>query len=100
VTQADAREIQLPPATLRRLARLHSRIEGVQLAQNALTLTMQQMQAALREVLTEACEEEGMTIPGNGSASVDIDWRTGTLRLGAQAATPMPEGNGVPGPAF
>lgn len=96
------REVTLPTPTLRRLARLHSRVEGAQLAAQALSQTLQQMQTLLREALTEACEEQGVSIPEGGSAPVDIDWRTGVVRIGApepptpQGTMPLPAGPTAP----
>ena len=42
------------------------------------------------EALTEACEEEGLSVPGGGTASVDVDWRTGVVTV----SPPAPEGAG------
>ena len=83
--EASTREVRLSPVVLRRLARLHARAEGAQLVAKATEQAMQQTQAALREALTEACEEEGMTVPGSSTASVDVDWRTGVVTVSPPA---------------
>lgn len=79
--EASNQEVRLSPGALRRLARLHARTEGAQLIERAATQTVQQMQLALREALTEACEEEGVFVPEGSTATVDIDWRTGVVKL-------------------
>lgn len=90
---ASQREVKLSTPVVRRLARLHARSEGAQLAVQAAAQTQQQMQQALREALTEACEEEGVSIPDGNTAPVDIDWRTGVVTIGQPemgVGLPMP----------
>ena len=79
---ASQREVKLSTPVVRRLARLHARAEGAQLVVQAAAQAQQQMQQVLREALTEACEEEGVSIPEGGTAPVDIDWRTGVVKIG------------------
>jgi|SRR5580765_7306314 len=87
------REVTLPAGTLRRLARMHARVEGAQLVMNTVHQYLQQMQEVLKEALTEACDEQGVTIPGGGSAPIDIDWRTGVVRIGTpEMPPPIPMG--------
>lgn len=87
---AANREVTIPTAALRRLARLHARTEGAQMAVNAATQSLQQLQALLRDALTEACDEQGVAIPDGNTAPVDIDWRTGVVSIGAAETQPMP----------
>lgn len=89
----DVSEVQVSATVLRRLARLHARAEGLQLAVQAVSGALQQAQNALREALTEACEEQGMALPGGGTAPVDVDWRTGVITL-----SPPPPGLAMPPP--
>jgi hypothetical protein len=87
---AANREVTLSTAALRRLARMHARAEGAQLAANAATQALQQLQAMLRDALTEACEEQGVAIPDGNTAPVDIDWRTGVVKVGDAETQPPP----------
>ena len=95
--QAANREITLSATVVRRLARLHARAEGAQLAVNAANQALIQIQTALREALTEACEEEGVSV-GSGTAPVDIDWRTGVVTVGEPESPPTPPVFPLPGP--
>jgi hypothetical protein len=76
-------EVVLPPATVRRLARLQARMQGAEEVAQAAVQAAQRHQAALQQALNEACEEEGLVIPDGATAPVDIDWRTGRLRIRA-----------------
>lgn len=89
---ASNTEVTLSPAVLRRVARLHARAEGAQFAVQAATQAQQAAAQAVREALNEACEEQGVILP-DGSAPVDIDWRTGVLKIG-------PPEQGAPPPAL
>lgn len=71
--------ITLPPATLRRIARLHARVEGANTAAQAAIDAAHAAQSALQAALNEACEEEGFKVPADGNTPVDVDWRTGRL---------------------
>ena len=77
--EGEQRAITLPTATLRRVARLHARLEGANAAAQAAIAAAQQAQAALQAALNEACEEEGFKVPADGNTPVDVDWRTGRL---------------------
>jgi hypothetical protein len=97
---AANREVTIPVAALRRLARLHARAEGAQLVVNTATQTLQQLQSLLRDALTEACEEQGVSIPDGGSAPVDIDWRTGVVNVGVPESAPPMMPPPLPPPSF
>jgi hypothetical protein len=94
-------EVTLSPSALRRLARLQARAEGAQGVAMAAMQAAQAAQQTLQQALTEECQEEGMNIPGGGSAPVDLDWKTGVVRIqppAMGAPMPMPPGNGAPPP--
>jgi len=74
-------QVTLPPAALKRLARLFARAEGAQQVAQAAMGAAQQSQQALQLALNEACEDEGLVIPAGGQAPVDIDWRTGVVKV-------------------
>jgi hypothetical protein len=78
--------IVLAPGVLRRLLRLHARREGAELVAQAAITAAQQAQAALQQALNEVCEEEGLLVPEGVTAPIDIDWRSGQLRLRTGAA--------------
>jgi len=92
-------EVTLSPATLRRLARLQARVEGAVAVFQAAQQVAQQQNTTLQQELTEACADEGMTLLQDNQTQVDIDWKTGVVRL-RKEATPSPLGNGVAEPAF
>jgi len=71
----------LPPAMLRRLARLHARKEGAESVAQVALNAAQAAQAALQQALNDACEEEGLEVPQGATAPVDINWATGRLRI-------------------
>jgi hypothetical protein len=80
---AEQKTFLLPAGSLRRVARLHARLEGAQGVAQAAINASQQAQSALQAALNEACEDEGLHVPPDGSVPVDIDWRTGRLSLRA-----------------
>jgi hypothetical protein len=105
---SDALEVTLSPAALKRVARMQARAEGAgQVAQVAMQAA-QQAQVTLQQTLVEECQDAGMPITADAQGQVDIDWRTGKVKLVAQMTpqgVPLPPGgNGVPGsvaePAF
>lgn len=81
VVHQEDREVQLAAATLRRIARLHARSEGANQVAQAAIEAARAAQAAVQQALAEACEEEGISIPPD-TQPVNIDWRTGRMRIG------------------
>lgn len=76
--------LQLTAAALRRLARLHARLEGAQAALQAAQQVVIHQQQALRDGLAEVLDEEGYDVARfNSDAQLNIDWRTGLLKLPA-----------------
>lgn len=103
----ETTEVTLDPAALRRLTRLQARAEGANQAAQAAMMAAQQAQQTLQQTLTEECQDVGMTIPMGGQGQVDVDWRTGVVKLRPPLepqGAPLPPGNGVPAaepaPAF
>ena len=81
-----ATEITLPPRVLRKLARLHARVEGGQAVQQGGANALQLLQSQLQEAILEMCEETGLPVPNNGNAPLDVDWSTG--RVTSQGGPP------------
>lgn len=81
-TEPDS--VVLSPAALRRLARLHARMEGAEAVAQVAAGTAQEARSALQAALNEVCEEEGLDVTGLGETPVDIDWRRGRVRLRRQ----------------
>lgn len=79
-------EVTLSPGALKRLARLQARAEGAIMVAQAAEQAARQAQAALQQTLTEECADEGMTIPQDEQMQVQIDWRSGEVRLVPGAA--------------
>lgn len=77
----EADSVVLPPGVLKRLARLHARAEGAAVVAQAAVDTAKQAQESLQSALTEACEDEGMNVPAGANTPVDVDWRTGRVKL-------------------
>ena len=73
--------VLLPPAALRRLARLHARMEGAEAVAQIAINAAQETRVALQAALNEVCEEEGLDTSNLGQTPVDIDWRVGRVRL-------------------
>jgi len=89
--------VSLSQTTLKRLARLQARAEGAFAVFQAAQTAAQLAQTTLQQELTEACADEGLAIPQDNQTQVDIDWKTGEVRL-RESSTLSP--NGVPEPAF
>lgn len=87
----ESTEFTFPPNVLRKLARLHARVEGAQAVAQATQQAVTHHQAALQAALTEACDDEGLTLPENGNTPINIDWRTGRLHLGDPHDIPAPD---------
>lgn len=83
-------EVTFAPNVLRKLARLHARVEGAQRVAQAVSQAVQAAQMDLQVALTEACEDEGFALPQNGNTPLDINWRTGHLSLSATQEEPPP----------
>jgi hypothetical protein len=96
-----AREVSLSQPVIRRLARLHARVEGMQQIANLATQSVQLAQNQLRDALAEACEEQGATLPESENAPVNIDWRTGVVTISPPESAPSaPLGEPMARPAF
>jgi hypothetical protein len=76
-------EIRLPPGELRRVARLHARMEGALGTAQVAYQAAQQAQQQFREALNEACAEAGLEMPVGTppDTPVDIDWKTGVVTV-------------------
>ena len=96
VPSAEQPLMTLPPGPLRRLLRLHARAEGAILVAQAAQQVAQQAQQAVQGALAEACEEEGVRLPVSEQTPIDIDWRSGEVRLGQ--APPMQPQAAMGGP--
>lgn len=77
----DSDTVLLPPGALRRLARLHARMEGAEAVAQIASNAAQETRVALQAALNEVCEEEGLDTANAGDTPVDIDWRRGRVRL-------------------
>ena len=97
VPSAEKPLMTLSPGPLRRLLRLHARAEGAILVAQAAQQVAQQAQQAVQGALAEACEEEGVRLPASEQTPIDIDWRSGEVRLG-QAQPPMQPQAAMGGP--
>jgi hypothetical protein len=80
VQETELCEVHLSEGTLRRIARLHARVEGQHKAYEASVQSLNVAQTALQEALNVACEDLGMNIP-SAESPIDIDWKTGRVWL-------------------
>ncbi len=77
----DEDTVILPPAALRRLARLHARMEGAEAVAQVAINAAQESRLTLQAALNEVCEEEGLDTSNLGQTPVDIDWKRGRVRV-------------------
>ena len=71
--------VTLRPTTLNRLRQLFAQAEGARAAAQAAVDAHTQLAQRLDVLLTDACEDQGMTIPADRREAVQIDWDTGEV---------------------
>jgi len=79
--------VTLRPTTLNRLRQLYAQAEGARAAAQAAVDAHTQLAQRLDALLTDACEDQGLTIPAARREAVQIDWDTGTVSLPESQST-------------
>lgn len=81
LAEETPRVVEFSGPALRRIARLHARVEGAVAVAQAAQQVAQVQQQALHDDLAEILAEHGVDVAALGNAPLNIDWRTGVLRL-------------------